>query len=263
MSEEQVQVKTPEFVSLQFKLAGLGSRATAIIIDQLILSLINFIVVLALFLTSLTSIGGILDSGWLVAAVIIGLFILQWGYFFIFEYFSNGKTVGKRIIGIRVIQENGHSITLLSAFIRNLLRIVDMLPVSYVIGILFIFFNSKHKRLGDMAAGTIVVHERKGKRREDSLLEREINRRGITEDSISVSDFTLNSLGSKEYNLLKTYSYKLLEMSKDDLSQLTSDMAAILLVKVNLEPTGKTDEELENELLALYVNMKKDWEFKL
>ncbi len=98
-----------------------------------------------------------------IGIIIIILFIINWGYFFAFEYFSGGRTLGKKVIGIRVIQDNGHSVTLLSSLIRNLLRIIDSLPASYFLGMMMMFFHSKHKRLGDFVAGTIVVHERKTK----------------------------------------------------------------------------------------------------
>ncbi|HLR52278.1 MAG TPA: RDD family protein [Candidatus Avamphibacillus sp.] len=263
MTQDQIQIKTPEFVSLQFRLAGLGSRAAAMIIDQVILTLANTGLILLLIFTTNSDIWQVMEYGWMVAVWIIALFAVNWGYFFISEYFFNGKTIGKNIIGIRVIQENGHSITVLSAIIRNLLRAIDALPTGYFLGIILVFLHSKHKRLGDMAAGTIVVYERKVQRLKKTPLEKEIEHRNLNKDSISIDDFVMNSLGSKEYNLLKTYSYKLLELRDYPRNQLTRDMAAILFPKVGLEIGTKTNDELENILLVLYLKMREDWEYEL
>ncbi|MFK4996937.1 RDD family protein [Bacillus sp. N9] len=65
--------------------------------------------------------------------------MINWGYFIVFEFVSGGRTIGKRVIGIRVIQDNGHSITFLSSLIRNLLRVIDSLPTSYLLGMIMIF----------------------------------------------------------------------------------------------------------------------------
>ncbi|MFL6557406.1 MAG: RDD family protein, partial [Bacillus sp. (in: firmicutes)] len=134
MNEDHVDLKTPEFVSIQFQIAGLGSRSAAFIIDQLLLMLVNIlaVIVLLLVLNGMSSLPFfmMLDNTLPIAITIIALFVVNWGYFFAFEYFSGGRTLGKKLMGIRVIQENGHSITLLSSFIRNLLRIIDSLPTA-------------------------------------------------------------------------------------------------------------------------------------
>ncbi|WP_223631568.1 RDD family protein, partial [Pseudomonas atacamensis] len=158
----------PEYVSLQFQLSGLGSRAAAFLIDQLILWAVNavIIIILVIIMNNETFLPIFFAENTIpIAITIVALFIINWCYFFAFEFFSGGRTIGKRILGIRVIQENGHSITLLSSFIRNLLRIIDSLPTAYLLGMIMVFFHSKHKRLGDLVAGTIVVHERKAKRK--------------------------------------------------------------------------------------------------
>ena len=194
MNEEELDIKTPEFVSIQFQIAGLGSRSAAFIIDQLLLMTFNILSIVILFfvLDGMSKMEFIFIGNSLpIAITIIALFIINWGYFFAFEFFSGGRTLGKKLMGIRVIQENGHSITLLSSFIRNLIRIIDSLPTAYFLGIIMIFFHSKHKRLGDLVAGTIVVHERKTKRKKKlSPLENEIERRGLSKDELTIDDWT-------------------------------------------------------------------------
>lgn len=262
--EEQVAIKTPEFVSLQFKLAGLGSRAGAMIMDQILLTVFN--IMLALFLVFVISADiamSVTDSA--VALAIILFFLVYWGYFFVCEYFFGGKTLGKRLMGLRVIQDNGHSITLLSSFIRNLLRIIDMLPFGYLTGMIMVFFHSRHKRLGDLVAGTIVVHERTGKRaHKTNAIEKEIKLQGLSKESLPMKeDEVLRTLGIKEWNLVRTYSNRILQLPKTERMQLTYKMARILLPKAGIEIENKGYQELENALLVLYLILRDEWEFEL
>src|SRR5690625_2834883 len=128
MSNEQISIKTPEYVSLQFQSANIGSRAVAFIIDTLIILIIQII----LFFLGVFVIGGfetfllMSESNFVIMAIIIIIyFIINYGYYIFFEYYWAGQTPGKRITGIRVIQDSGHNITLLASFIRNFMRLVD------------------------------------------------------------------------------------------------------------------------------------------
>ncbi|WP_201714873.1 RDD family protein [Rossellomorea arthrocnemi] len=269
MQEGQVDIRTPEYVSLQFQPAGLGSRAAALLIDQIILGIMNMlIVVILVFATtgdnSLFAWYRFEINSTLWGIAIIALFVLNWGYFFALEYFWGGKTVGKRLLGIRVMQENGHSITLLSCFIRNLLRIIDMLPVSYFLGMIMIFLHSKHKRLGDIVAGTIVVHERrvKGKKKEKAI-EKEIRQRGLRKEDLSVEDWTLKQIGAKEWNLVKTYANRFSQLPLTERNQLSKKLADILFPKLGIDMEGMTYKELEDTLLLLYLMLVEEWEIEL
>ncbi|MBD8067677.1 RDD family protein [Bacillus sp. PS06] len=267
MDQEKIDIKTPEYVSIQFQSAGLGSRASAFIIDQLILFIVNLLIVVLLFFVFLSQESlfflGDISSGSIAIAIIL-VFLLNWGYYFAFEYFYGGRTPGKKMIGIRVIQENGHSITLLSSFIRNFLRIVDSLPTGHLLGMLMIFFHSKHKRIGDLVAGTIVVHERKEKqKRKRTPLEKEIELRGLSKDSLLLEDWVIKSLSAKEWNLVNTYCHRMLQLAPFDRKQLTKQVADIMFPKIGLEIDGRKDVELENILLALYLYLKEEWEFEL
>ncbi len=267
MNTEQVDIKTPEYVSLQFQAAGLGSRAAAFIIDSLILIAINILIVIALIIGLNASFFDYFQSdipSYLFAGIIILMFVLNWSYYFLLEYFTGGRTLGKKALGIRVIQENGHSITLLSSLIRNFLRIIDMLPVNYLVGMLMIFFHSKHKRLGDLVAGTIVVHERRGKKKKkNSKLDKLIAKKGISAEVGLVDEWALRSLGAKEWKLLKTYAERFNTLNTDDRIVLTRKMADILFPKIGLDPTSKHYDELEDMLLMLYLQMKEEWEYEL
>ncbi|WP_416147254.1 RDD family protein [Salipaludibacillus sp. HK11] len=267
MSGEKISVKTPEYVSLQFESAGLGSRSVAFIIDQAILMVVNILIVVMIFFSmeQMEAFFMMFDSPMVpIAIAIVLIFVINNGYFFVLEYFTGGRTIGKKVIGIRVIQENGHSITLLSSFIRNFLRIVDSLPASHLLGIIMIFAYPKHKRLGDLAAGSIVVHEKgrlKGKKL--SKLEKEIANRNITKDNLSLDEWSLNALGSKEWQLLKAYSERFTQLPMAESESLTSEVASVLLVKVGIELEGSTVTDKENMLLALYLHMKDEWDYQL
>lgn len=261
MYEENVNIKTPEFVSIQFEPAGLGSRASAFILDQLLIIVVYLLLFIGVFMMILGF--NISDfSGTLVAIVIVITFAIQWGYFFAFEYFSGGRTIGKKIVGIRVIQENGHSITLLASAVRNLLRIIDSLPANYFLGIVMIFFHSKHKRIGDIVAGTIVVHERPGKKRKTKM-DRILEERRITNESLVLDDWTIKSFQQKDWNLLKTYYERFLYLPELERDRMTRKIAEILLPKAGIDYSTKKYLEMENDLLALYLVLKEEWEFEL
>ncbi|MUV37509.1 hypothetical protein JNUCC1_01315 [Lentibacillus sp. JNUCC-1] len=261
MQEERVDVKTPEYVSLNFSLAGLGSRAAALIIDQILISIVMLAFMLIFFFAMGADLVG--DSLWPFAVLIIVVFILNYGYYFVAEYFFAGRTIGKRLMGIRVIQENGHSITLLSSLIRNLVRIVDMLPQGYFIGMLMVFLHPKHKRLGDLAAGTIVVHERKVKKKASSALETEISMRQLTKDSTLIAGANLSALGQKEWNLLKTYVHRLPQLDPSTRVSMTRQLASAIFPKANLAVGTKTNKQLEDILIVLYLNLRDEWEYEL
>jgi len=164
------QVVTPERVSLQYDIAGIGSRGAAILVDLLVQSAISMALYMLLLGALLVAAvvdavgGGSSTAGFFVVAAIfvVALFVLTMGYNLVFEIIWNGQTPGKRVVGIRVIRENGYPIRPLDAVIRNVVRIVDYLPFVYSVGVFTMLVNGRAKRLGDFAAGTIVVHEGPG-----------------------------------------------------------------------------------------------------
>ncbi len=160
---DQLSIETPEQVALEFPVAGIGSRFVAVLLDHILqlgaaiaVSLVALLVSVALGERARES----LASKWFVAGVIIAGFLLIWGYFALFEAFWRGQTPGKRVMKLRVIKDAGRQITLFEALARNLLRVVDFLPSLYLTGVIAMLCNRRNKRLGDLAAGTMVVHER-------------------------------------------------------------------------------------------------------
>jgi uncharacterized RDD family membrane protein YckC len=155
LSDTDLVVATPERVSFDFQIAGLGTRAIAQIIDLLIVALIEVAVVFfAIAAGTVTNSGTVL---WLV--IIVFSFINVFGYFWVSEALWSGQTVGKKAFRLRAVGDRGEPLTFMQAGIRNIVRIVDFLPYGYGVGMVVLFANGKGKRLGDIAAGTIVVKD--------------------------------------------------------------------------------------------------------
>ena len=164
---DQLNIETPEQVDLRLPIAGIGSRFLAILTDSVLQGAAIFLLIFCfvlIFSSSRRIPGGAGPSDsaakWLVAGIVLFYFLLYWGYYSLFEAFWNGQTPGKRLLKIRVIKDSGRQITLFEALARNLLRVIDMLPSFYLIGVITMLCNKQQKRLGDYGAGTIVVHER-------------------------------------------------------------------------------------------------------
>jgi uncharacterized RDD family membrane protein YckC len=158
---DQLSIDTPELVAIEMPLAGIGSRFIALLVDTLIWGVSLFVLIL-LFSVLMPAIAAFnrLSFQWAVAIVILLIFLYNWGYFTLFEAFWNGRTPGKKVAKIRVIQRSGRPIGLIESMARNFVRYVDQLPGFYVVGVITMFLTRQHQRLGDLAAGTLVVQDR-------------------------------------------------------------------------------------------------------
>lgn len=148
-------VLTPEKVAVKHPIAGIGSRITAYVIDVLAMGVIFFGLAMVSLTVAFASPG--FGAFWLYLSL-LAVFV---GYHILLEGLWNGQTLGKKAMGIRVRMTDGSPITPGAAFIRNILRLGDMLPSFYTIGLMAMFFTEKGQRLGDIAADTIVVRERR------------------------------------------------------------------------------------------------------
>ena len=155
-----ITITTPENIEIEYRLAGLGSRLAAAFVDILIQSS-AIIAVFALVLFGVMNLD-INDlskfdvEGIGPALLLISVFIIYLGYYISFEFGMNGQTPGKRLFKLRVIRNNGQPITLGHSIARNILRyFIDITGA----GVICILLNKQHKRIGDMAASTIVVAE--------------------------------------------------------------------------------------------------------
>ncbi|HVW34689.1 MAG TPA: RDD family protein, partial [Acidimicrobiia bacterium] len=154
--DDRLAIPTPEGVELELVLAGLGSRLVATLVDYLIKTAL---------LLALVFIGGAVagdESGGFGAAVfIVASFAVFFVYDVAFETLASGRTPGKRAAGLRVVRLAGEPVGFVASAVRNLLRLVDSLPGIYAVGAACVLFSRRNQRLGDMAAGTLVVRERR------------------------------------------------------------------------------------------------------
>ena len=160
-SPDKLTIETPEQIPLEFPLAGIGSRFLAIALDMLI-QVLGWLLLAFLAELLLPPMARLVPRVWTwgAALMLLTAFALYAGYYALFEIFWNGQTPGKRLVRIRVIGDSGRPITVYEALIRNLLRIVDQFPGLYVVGIISVFVTARNQRLGDVVAGTVVVHEK-------------------------------------------------------------------------------------------------------
>ena len=181
------EVRSAEQVALHFPIAGPGTRVLAYAADAVVIVAIQMSAIVILMLTTplgdalskllkpyldqMQGGGGggtkpeevVMTLGTLVIALlIIGQLIVEWAYFMISEQLTGGRSIGKRLVGLRVIGQDGLPLTPRASLVRNLLRAVDVLPGSYVVGLVAIVASPKGQRLGDLAAGTIVVRLDRG-----------------------------------------------------------------------------------------------------
>ncbi len=151
---EKIKIITPDHVELEFELAGLGSRLMANIIDLLIMAaILAGLNLLALVLSiNLSALGS-----WSLAVFTLLIFGVTWGYFTYFEIRWNGQSPGKKQMKLRVIRDTGHPIDPQASILRNIVRIADYV---FSLGLFVLFFSPQSRRLGDYAAGTLVVKAR-------------------------------------------------------------------------------------------------------
>jgi len=279
MSEErdllfaEYTIDTPENVIFDYQIAGIGSRFIAAITDHLLLGLIlgaitlGFITIAALLNISILDPFGDFTVTWigglLLALYFLLDFIILWGYFIFFELAWNGQTPGKKTVGIRVIQTNGGPAKKMSIVVRNLLRIVDWLPWAYFVGLVTMLLNEKSCRLGDFAAGTIVIKVRSG----DSDLYSHASGVSVSIQrkikSLSPDEITalyekyphIDRLTGEEYELAEKVTFSYLSATLD--SSLRPRLAKVLSPKVGgplPDPPGSNIEatRILKEMVLLY-----------
>jgi uncharacterized RDD family membrane protein YckC len=278
---DQLNIETPEQVDLVFPIAGVGSRFIAVLIDWAIQALVYLILFVILYLVASAAPAGSTtkntptEDKWFTAGFIMVLFLMDWGYYTLFEAFWHGQTPGKRIMKLRVLKDSGRSITLFEAMVRNLLRGVDGFPGvalfglnSYGVGLITMLCNRRNKRLGDIAAGTIVVHERMD---EQPLMSHNISRTFTSsmypEQPMTTrlmpkaqEEWTANESGlpadavarlqPSDLNVIDTFFSRALDLSIEKREQLGTRVAAQMCTKMQFPlPEGMRPERLL-ELIA-------------
>lgn len=161
-----VSIETPEHVGFSVELADLGSRFLAILVDTAIqgalvlaVAALGGLILLGLSRSQIPDSARTSALSVLAGAGLLAGFLIIWGYHIGFETWMRGQTPGKRAFGLRVVKDSGAPVGFFDAVIRNLMRTIDLLPTSYAAGVVSILVTRSHKRLGDLAAGTLVVRE--------------------------------------------------------------------------------------------------------
>ncbi|HIJ72653.1 MAG TPA: RDD family protein [Candidatus Hydrogenedentes bacterium] len=161
--EDLARFETPENVTVSYPLAGPGTRFVAYFFDEVILFVAITLLLILLGLGSavagtaglLGNMGGDALGAIAVSVVVVVIGFAQVGYFALCEWFMNGQTLGKRAVNVRVVMENGFSLSVAGVLVRNIIRLLDAIPLLWIVPIV----THKRQRFGDMVAGTIVISE--------------------------------------------------------------------------------------------------------
>jgi uncharacterized RDD family membrane protein YckC len=169
--DRSVDVRTPESIAFSYDLAGLGSRFLAVSIDMIIQVLIMLAVLYSVTLAATRVASGLrpqndpalerLGENVAIALLIFIVFAIFFGYFIAFETLWNGQTPGKKMLGIRVVRDGGYPVDFMAVLIRNLIRVVELGLGGYAVSAVSALVSPENKRIGDIAAGTIVVRDGK------------------------------------------------------------------------------------------------------
>jgi len=258
--DHTLNIVTPEQVQLEFTMAGLGSRAAAHLIDGVILTVVNLLLFLGWSLLSNLTGEQLWSFDYAFAVLIAAAVLLNVGYLIGTETLMGGQTPGKRLMGLRVLQNNGQSATVLSIVIRNLFRLIDMLPYCYFIGSVTVLASARDKRLGDMVAGTIVVLERQDERRKrQRLIGKELARWGPRLPSLNEGVGLLGeTVVPEDWQLLQAWAERVPVMHRPALAGWSRPIAAHFIAKLGHDPQLQADPVAY--LLALYKQLREDWE---
>lgn len=158
--DEFLSIQTPENIVFGYEVAGVGTRFIAAAIDTILLVVV--LIVTGLATTFFLSLAGAesLGGGWVVGIYSVLSFVILWGYYVVFELVWTGQSPGKRYMGLRVIGRDGTPVGVVASLIRNFVRLIDFVPAFYGLGVIAMFASRQVRRLGDFAAGTLVVFDK-------------------------------------------------------------------------------------------------------
>ncbi len=223
---DEYKVHTPEQIAIGYTVAGLGTRFLALAIDSLIQ-----IAVLAGLLYSLFALASYTSwyADWYVALVIILAAVVLFGYFMVFELLLKGRTPGKAALKLRVVRMDGRAADLSGIVLRNLIRLIDFLPVLYTVGVITMFVNKDSRRLGDLAGGTVVIVERKAATL-DSLLSQQ-----PAEPTTQLTD--------SEYGIIRDFLARCHQLAPQDRYRLATTIAEPLFHRLGVPSEHRGNPE--------------------
>lgn len=246
---QEYTIPTPENVSFGYEVVGIGNRFIAALLDTIVLTLILGALNLLLFFilgqmgTFESDLSDVAEEiGWsegvLIAIYTLLQFIIYWGYYIAFELLWQGQTPGKRWTKIRVVRLDGNPVGFGEVAIRNLVRIIDFLPATYTLGLLTMFFSPNARRLGDYAAGTIVIKDKSMLTLEDVTTPATPMRTSAPPvdeaDPLYTRYINIRALSQADYDLI-TELLKRYDRNRVDLALLTR-AAELMSRKLSLDP---------------------------
>lgn len=258
LTPDLLTIDTPEQVTIRFPVAGIGSRFLAIFTDTVVQGVLYILLGLILYLiarsapkTPVHQISSTAEK-WMIAIFILFNFLVYWGYFTLFEGFWNGQTPGKRLAKIRVIQQDGRQITLFESMTRNLIRVIDWIPGFYLVGVISMLCTQRHQRLGDLAASTIVIHERPASEPlwghaatpanstrtlfPDDSPQSPASSPFTPPDDANLPADAVARLTPEDLSVIERFFARILDMDLDTRARIASRLAAQMSVKMQLSP---------------------------
>jgi uncharacterized RDD family membrane protein YckC len=237
--EERTRIATPEGVELELVLAGVASRFIAELVDgALILLLVGAMIALAALA------GG--TGGFVLLSIAVGgLLLISVAYHVAFEVLASGRTPGKRWNGLRVVMEGGEPVGLRASAVRNLLRLIEGPPLSYAPAIVAILATRRNQRLGDLAAGTLVVREPRAPRRR-----RRKHQPAPAATTLPVADWDVSAITQEDLAAVRTFLERRDAYTPSARRGLARDLAARLGAKVAGQPAGLAPEALLEGIAA-------------
>ena len=233
--DDRVTLATPEGVALELILAGLGSRFLARLLDTLIQ--IGLIIALAVGIAAFHS------RGWLQAVTIVLVFLILFAYDIVFETLNHGRTIGKQAAGIRVVGRFGEPVRFLASAVRNIARVLDFLPVFYLAGTISIIATARDQRVGDLAAGTLVMRDRfPGLARSTAP---------ITVAADAVATWDVSAVSAAELQAVRQFLDRRLDLGWPARNYFAVDLAQRLAPKVaGIPPNSHPEYVLEGIVVA-------------
>jgi uncharacterized RDD family membrane protein YckC len=265
---ERYSFETPEQIDVSYAIAGIGSRFMAALVDTIIITAALFLILVPGTAGAVFVIGVILAflgsddaAGTAVPFALAGTGFLSFCiiglYYILFEAFWQGQSPGKRWLGIRVIREGGYPIGFSTAVVRNVVRLIDFLPVYYMIGLVVMFIDRKSRRLGDLAAGTIVVKEQKGVKLETLDVESRILTRAEqpTGDSRWPAIRDVRHLTPADRSLLREFLQRRATLPPETAARIGTSLARTYALKTGHDLDGEPPESF---LIRLAVRLDQE-----
>jgi uncharacterized RDD family membrane protein YckC len=234
--EDRLTIDTPEGVPLELTLAGVGSRFASALLDYIL----QFIILVALALVLRYGAGFSPGSSSVSAAFwVVGFFAVFWGYDVAFEVLNSGRTPGKAANGLRVVRESGAPVTFGPSAVRNVIRIIDLLPGTYLVGITSILVTKRNQRVGDLAAGTLVI-------RETRRLPPEVR----VAPSVQTPTWDTSAIGREDLDTVAAFLARRHELEAGARIQIAAELAGRLRPKVGGAIARDGDEMFLERLVA-------------